>query len=90
MSKKEITCKYFMNGACNKGNDCEFSHDLQNSKSNMICTFYKKGQCTYGDRCRYDHVKQRPPPSVSPADDTNRASSAGASVPRSGPKKENA
>ncbi|KAK2917141.1 hypothetical protein Q8A67_001515 [Cirrhinus molitorella] len=44
--------RYRMHGACNKGNDCEFSHDLKNSKSDMNCTYYKQGKCTYGDKCR--------------------------------------
>ncbi|KAF4116591.1 hypothetical protein G5714_004080 [Onychostoma macrolepis] len=57
MERKDTTCKYYMHGACKKGNDCEFSHDLKNSKSDMNCKYYRKGTCFYGDQCRYDHNK---------------------------------
>ncbi|XP_074582448.1 E3 ubiquitin-protein ligase makorin-like isoform X2 [Curcuma longa] len=49
-------CKFYMHGACLKGDHCEFSHDWQD-QANNICTFYQKGVCSYGSRCRYDHVK---------------------------------
>ncbi|KAL1279502.1 hypothetical protein QQF64_026175 [Cirrhinus molitorella] len=63
----DLPCsRYRMHGACNKGNDCEFSHDLKNSKSDMNCTYYKQGKCTYGDKCRYNHIKNYPPPPPSP------------------------
>ncbi|RWW81375.1 hypothetical protein BHE74_00010245, partial [Ensete ventricosum] len=51
-----ILCKFFIHGACLKGEYCEFSHDWQDQPNN-ICTFYQKGVCSYGSRCRYDHVK---------------------------------
>ncbi|CAL9778779.1 unnamed protein product [Musa acuminata subsp. burmannicoides] len=53
---KRILCKFFLHGACLKGEYCEFSHDWQDQPNN-ICTFYQKGVCSYGNRCRYDHVK---------------------------------
>ncbi|CAL9748095.1 unnamed protein product [Musa acuminata subsp. burmannicoides] len=53
---KRILCKFFIHGACLKGEYCEFSHDWQDQPNN-ICTFYQKGVCSYGSRCRYDHVK---------------------------------
>ncbi|KAJ3694655.1 hypothetical protein LUZ60_000032 [Juncus effusus] len=80
MSSKRVLCKFFMQGACLKGEYCEFSHDW-NDPPNNICTFYQRGMCSYGSRCRYDHVKpsrnqtlvttnQNPPPvrlSLSPS-----------------------
>ncbi|KAG6501019.1 E3 ubiquitin-protein ligase makorin-like [Zingiber officinale] len=53
---RRTLCKFFMHGACLKGDHCEFSHDWQD-QANNICTFYQKGVCSYGSRCRYDHVK---------------------------------
>ncbi|WOL19475.1 hypothetical protein Cni_G28273 [Canna indica] len=55
MSKRTL-CKFFMHGACLKGDYCEFSHDWRD-QANNICTFYQKGVCSYGSRCRYEHVK---------------------------------
>ncbi|XP_062232989.1 E3 ubiquitin-protein ligase makorin-like [Phragmites australis] len=73
MSTKRVLCKFFMHGACLKGEYCEFSHDW-NDQANNVCTFYQKGACSYGSRCRYDHVKVScnttvlpPPPSSSTA-----------------------
>uniref|UniRef100_A0A0D6R3J6 RING-type E3 ubiquitin transferase n=1 Tax=Araucaria cunninghamii TaxID=56994 RepID=A0A0D6R3J6_ARACU len=51
-----VLCKYFVHGACLKGEYCEFSHDWKDQESN-VCTFYQRGVCSYGSRCRYDHVK---------------------------------
>ncbi|CAM6097259.1 unnamed protein product [Calypogeia fissa] len=56
MSRSRVLCKYFMHGACLKGDNCEFSHDWSDPASN-ICTFYQRGYCSYGNRCRYEHVK---------------------------------
>ncbi|KAI8545809.1 hypothetical protein RHMOL_Rhmol07G0067200 [Rhododendron molle] len=53
---KRVLCKFFANGACLKGDHCEFSHDWKDP-SNNVCTFYQKGACSYGSRCRYEHVK---------------------------------
>uniref|UniRef100_A0A7N0R9I7 RING-type E3 ubiquitin transferase n=1 Tax=Kalanchoe fedtschenkoi TaxID=63787 RepID=A0A7N0R9I7_KALFE len=53
---RRILCKFFMHGACFKGEHCEFSHDW-NDPENNVCTFYQKGNCSYGSRCRYEHVR---------------------------------
>ncbi|XP_078165801.1 zinc finger (CCCH-type/C3HC4-type RING finger) family protein isoform X1 [Carex rostrata] len=53
---KRVLCKFYMHGACLKGEYCEFSHDRTDPPNN-ICTFYQRGVCSYGARCRYDHVK---------------------------------
>ncbi|KAH7842651.1 hypothetical protein Vadar_007712 [Vaccinium darrowii] len=56
LPSNRILCKFYAHGACQKGDHCEFSHDLNNT-SNKVCTFYQRGVCSYGSRCRYDHVK---------------------------------
>eukprot|EP00249_Psilotum_nudum_P020825 c27862_g1_i2 orf=886-1983(-) len=56
MSTKRILCKYFMHGACLRGDDCQFSHNW-NDPANNVCTFYQRGVCSFGSKCRYDHVK---------------------------------
>ncbi|KAK6933787.1 Zinc-finger CCCH domain [Dillenia turbinata] len=52
----KILCKFFIHGACLKGEHCEFSHDWRD-QANNVCTFYQEGLCSYGSRCRYEHVK---------------------------------
>ncbi|CAN6170123.1 unnamed protein product [Urochloa humidicola] len=65
MSTNRVLCKFFMHGACLKGEYCEFSHDWKD-QANNVCTFYQKGACSYGSRCRYDHVKVSRNPTVPP------------------------
>jgi hypothetical protein len=35
-----ILCKYYMNGACNKGDSCPFSHDLAIAPNTVRLSFY--------------------------------------------------
>ncbi|XP_053377249.1 probable E3 ubiquitin-protein ligase makorin-1 isoform X2 [Mercenaria mercenaria] len=57
IKKNNILHLYFVHGACNKGENCRFSHDRQDRTDN-VCKYYLKGCCSFADRCRYDHVKQ--------------------------------
>ncbi|GJP49525.1 hypothetical protein CLOM_g8725 [Closterium sp. NIES-68] len=86
-----VLCKYFVNGACSRGDSCPFSHDWKD-KPNMACVFYQRGVCSFGDRCRYDHVKLKPssssavptPPPSSAAPTRSSAVSSSASSRGSG------
>ncbi|XP_028799861.1 E3 ubiquitin-protein ligase makorin isoform X2 [Neltuma alba] len=49
-------CKFYARGKCFRGEQCDYSHDVQDTPVD-ICTFYQKGHCSYGSRCRYKHVK---------------------------------
>ncbi|XP_050210333.1 putative RING-type E3 ubiquitin transferase C3H69 isoform X2 [Mercurialis annua] len=53
---KRVLCKFYVHGACLKGEHCEFSHDRKDPVNN-VCTYYQNGICSYGSRCRYEHVK---------------------------------
>ncbi|KAL1542640.1 RNA helicase [Salvia divinorum] len=47
-------CRYFVNGLCNRGNQCPFSHSLQAKRP--ICKFFFSLQgCRSGDSCFYSH-----------------------------------
>lgn len=62
-------CKFFVHGACFKGDYCQFSHDW-NDQSNNVCAFYQNGVCSYGSHCRYEHVEvsyEHPPPTAAVA-----------------------
>uniref|UniRef100_A0A0A8XWY0 RING-type E3 ubiquitin transferase n=1 Tax=Arundo donax TaxID=35708 RepID=A0A0A8XWY0_ARUDO len=66
---KRVPCKFFLHGACLKGDYCEFSHDCNDQPDNA-CTFYQKGSCSYGSCCRYEHVeahRNQPQPSIAAA-----------------------
>jgi E3 ubiquitin-protein ligase makorin len=66
---KRVPCKFFLHGACFKGDYCEFSHDC-NERPDNVCTFYQKGACSFGSRCRNEHVevrRNRPQPATTAA-----------------------
>ena len=52
----KVLCRYHMNGMCNKGEHCAFSHDFAAMPS-QTCRYYLAGCCAYGDQCRFDHVR---------------------------------
>ena len=52
----KVLCRYHMNGMCNKGEQCAFSHDFAAMPS-QTCRYYLAGCCAYGDQCRFDHVR---------------------------------
>lgn len=54
---KQVTCRYFMHGACKEGDNCHYSHDLSNSPYGIVCKYFQQGYCIYGDCCRYEHSK---------------------------------
>ncbi|XP_025798941.1 E3 ubiquitin-protein ligase makorin-like isoform X2 [Panicum hallii] len=60
---KRVPCKFFLHGACFKGDYCEFSHDCNDRPDN-------KGACSFGSRCRNEHVevrRNRPQPATTAA-----------------------
>ncbi|KAJ4968840.1 hypothetical protein NE237_015541 [Protea cynaroides] len=47
-------CRFFINGSCNKGNHCSFSHSLQAKRP--ICKFFFSFQgCRNGSSCFFSH-----------------------------------
>ncbi|KAL2262609.1 hypothetical protein VTK26DRAFT_743 [Humicola hyalothermophila] len=50
-----VPCKFFRQGACQAGNACPFSHDL-NAASETICKYFAKGNCKFGPKCANIHV----------------------------------
>ncbi|KAI8771855.1 E3 ubiquitin-protein ligase makorin-1 [Biomphalaria glabrata] len=57
--KYNQVCRYFLHGSCNKGRECQFSHDKSRAvPMDTVCRYYLYGRCSYGDKCRYDHVKK--------------------------------
>lgn len=48
-------CRYFLEGRCNKGAACPFSHDFQPPKRQELCKFYAVGNCSRGSACSFLH-----------------------------------
>uniref|UniRef100_A0A1J3G4S1 RNA helicase n=1 Tax=Noccaea caerulescens TaxID=107243 RepID=A0A1J3G4S1_NOCCA len=74
-------CVYFINGSCNRGDYCTFSHTLQSTRP--PCRFFASLQgCRNGELCLYSHVMRRqtasyhsPPPCLPEEDDSSTSTS---------------
>lgn len=67
-ASKKIVCKYWMEGKCEKGSECIFSHDIipritvQEAKANApACRFHILGTCLKGSGCMYSHDLSKVP-----------------------------
>uniref|UniRef100_H9H937 RING-type E3 ubiquitin transferase n=1 Tax=Monodelphis domestica TaxID=13616 RepID=H9H937_MONDO len=66
---KEMTCRYFLNGFCREGDNCQYSHGLSKDPETVVCSNF---QCTQED-CRRNEDQEPqvdpkfppPPPSQS-------------------------
>ncbi|KAF5190731.1 Atp-dependent rna helicase protein [Thalictrum thalictroides] len=57
-------CRFFINGSCNKGSDCYFSHSLQAKRP--VCKFFFSYQgCRNGESCFFSHDQGPSVPSIS-------------------------
>jgi len=54
-TKKKMICNFYINGACNKGKECPFSHDAPQIKKNDLCKYFLTNSCLKGDECVYSH-----------------------------------
>ncbi|KAH8592360.1 hypothetical protein B0O99DRAFT_689837 [Bisporella sp. PMI_857] len=50
-----VPCKFFRQGACQAGQSCPFSHDL-NSTVDNVCKYFAKGNCKFGPKCANAHI----------------------------------
>ena len=68
---QHVPCKFFLQGQCQAGRMCPFSHDLESTTRPAPCKYFAKGGCKFGQKCALLHitpdgrvVNQRfPPPS---------------------------
>lgn len=51
-----VPCKFFVQGNCQAGDSCPFSHDLNNSTSEQVCKYFQKGNCKFGMKCANAHI----------------------------------
>jgi len=66
--KKQIFCKFFMRGLCNKEDKCEYLHQdggetwgfqpyaFPTKKIDENCPYYQYGFCRDGSLCSYNHI----------------------------------
>ncbi|GCC35517.1 hypothetical protein chiPu_0014002, partial [Chiloscyllium punctatum] len=53
--KGKVLCKFFVEGRCSKGDQCNFSHDLGPPRKRELCRFYYNGFCAKAENCLYMH-----------------------------------
>ncbi|KAK7067914.1 hypothetical protein SK128_006877 [Halocaridina rubra] len=53
--KNEAICLYFMNGSCQRGKSCSYSHDIQPQRKMELCKFYMMDCCAKREKCLYMH-----------------------------------
>ncbi len=53
--KKKMICNFYVNGACNKGRECPFSHDTTQNKKTELCKYFLTNACVKGNECVYSH-----------------------------------
>ncbi|CDO92484.1 unnamed protein product [Kluyveromyces dobzhanskii CBS 2104] len=51
-----VPCKFFVQGNCQAGESCPFSHDLNNTTSEQVCKYFQKGNCKFGMKCANAHI----------------------------------
>ncbi|KAF1743745.1 hypothetical protein MXB_1570 [Myxobolus squamalis] len=52
------TCKFYLEGRCNKGVECEFRHEGEIIKKREPCKFFlRDGHCLKGVNCAYMHAE---------------------------------
>jgi hypothetical protein len=62
MLSKTKLCMFYLKGACTKGENCSFAHELYDLKdrpdllhTRLCLAFQKRGTCKDGDSCRFAH-----------------------------------
>ncbi|KAK3111765.1 hypothetical protein LTR53_012652 [Teratosphaeriaceae sp. CCFEE 6253] len=53
---QHVPCKFFLQGACQAGRMCPFSHDLEATTRPAVCKYFAKGGCKFGRKCALLHI----------------------------------
>ncbi|XP_057430176.1 zinc finger CCCH domain-containing protein 65-like isoform X2 [Lotus japonicus] len=54
-------CRHYLNGRCNEGDKCHFSHDTVPKTKSKACHHFARHSCMKGDDCPYDHELSKYP-----------------------------
>ncbi|KXT01307.1 hypothetical protein AC578_2695 [Pseudocercospora eumusae] len=55
---QHVPCKFFLQGQCQAGAMCPFSHDIESTTRPAQCKYFAKGGCKFGRKCALLHVTQ--------------------------------
>ncbi|CZT25759.1 uncharacterized protein RCC_11428 [Ramularia collo-cygni] len=53
---QHVPCKFFLQGQCQAGGMCPFSHDVESSTRPAPCKYFAKGGCKFGRKCALLHI----------------------------------
>ncbi|TKA23592.1 hypothetical protein B0A50_07426 [Salinomyces thailandicus] len=53
---QHVPCKFFLQGQCQAGRMCPFSHDPESSARPTPCKYFAKGGCKFGQKCALLHI----------------------------------
>ncbi|RMZ18577.1 hypothetical protein D0862_00227 [Hortaea werneckii] len=53
---QHVPCKFFLQGQCQAGRMCPFSHDLESTTRPAPCKYFAKGGCKFGQKCALLHI----------------------------------
>lgn len=51
-----VPCKFYLQGQCQAGRTCPFSHDLESTTRPAPCKYFAKGHCKFGAKCALLHI----------------------------------
>ncbi|KAF2173585.1 hypothetical protein M409DRAFT_61933 [Zasmidium cellare ATCC 36951] len=55
---QHVPCKFFLQGQCQAGQMCPFSHDIESTTRPAPCKYFAKGGCKFGRKCALLHITQ--------------------------------
>ncbi|XP_027068417.1 uncharacterized protein [Coffea arabica] len=59
---KTVTyCRHYLNGRCQEGEKCKFSHDTTPLTKSKPCSYFARHSCMKGDNCPFDHQLSKYP-----------------------------
>ena len=53
---QHVPCKFYLQGACQAGTTCPFSHDVESTVRPAPCKYFAKGGCKFGRKCALLHI----------------------------------
>ncbi|SMQ51430.1 unnamed protein product [Zymoseptoria tritici ST99CH_3D7] len=53
---QHVPCKFFLQGQCQAGSMCPFSHDVESTTRPTPCKYFAKGGCKFGRKCALLHI----------------------------------